>query len=100
MNIKNAIEKKSWSEFYETGLLLFVNHFLHIFGWAIVFDIDESKKVYKVYPARVKFRGFDYESTDTAYKAISKYMASNYNSLMNDVNYENAEPLTPNGNEK
>jgi len=31
---------------------------LHVFGWAIVFERTETETV-NVYPARVKFRGFD-----------------------------------------
>jgi hypothetical protein len=31
--------KKEWSEFRSTGLLLFINQILHVFGWAIVFEI-------------------------------------------------------------
>ena len=33
------------------------NQFLHIFGYALVFKYDNNK-INRVYPARVKFRGF------------------------------------------
>ena len=34
------ITEKSWEEFKGTGLLLIVNQILHIFGWAIVAEIE------------------------------------------------------------
>jgi hypothetical protein len=33
------VTKKEWSEFRSTGLVLIVNQILHIFGWALVFEI-------------------------------------------------------------
>jgi hypothetical protein len=76
------IEKKSWQEFRETGLLLLVNQFLHIFGWALVVDVekDEEGKFVRVnscYPARTGFRGFSAKSTSEAYEKISRYMVDN-----------------------
>jgi hypothetical protein len=81
------VEKKSWEEFRSHGLLLFINQFLHIFGWAIVFD-TEGDKVVGVYPARVKFRGFDNEDTSEAYEKITKYMVNNSTELDKDIQDE------------
>lgn len=67
------IERKTLNEFRKTGLLLFVNQFLHIFGWAIVVDTDTDE----MYPARVKFRGFDEKNTADAYIKLSEYMKDN-----------------------
>ena len=51
------LTKKTWNEFRSTGLLVFVNTFLHIFGWAIVVELgDDGKET--VYPYRTRFRGF------------------------------------------
>lgn len=81
------LEKKTWKEFQNTGLLLFVNQLLHIFGWAIVFVIDApTGEVMQVYPARVKFRGFDEPSTEEAYKKISKFMSENAKQLEEEAN--------------
>lgn len=74
------VEKKNWKEFRETGLLLIVNQILHVFGWALVFEI-ENEEIKTVYPARVKYRGFDNESTSEAYKKVSKYMLDNAETL-------------------
>jgi hypothetical protein len=77
--------KKDWSEFKSTGLMLFVNQILHIFGWAIVFEI-ENEEIKNVYPARVKFRGFDNKSTAEAYKKVSQFMADNAKVLNDELN--------------
>lgn len=79
------VSKKEWSEFKNTGLLLIINQILHIFGWALVFEI-ENDEIKNVYPARVKFRGFDNSSTDKAYKQLSKYMLENAKELNDEIN--------------
>jgi len=77
------VTEKSWKEFRETGLLLIINQILHIFGWAIVFIInDDSNEIIKVYPARVRFRGFTEKSIEKGYKDISKYMVDNCEDLL------------------
>lgn len=79
------ISKKSWQEFRETGLLLFINQILHVFGWALVIEIEDDN-IREVYPARVKFRGFDNSNVSEAYSKISKYMAENANELQDEAN--------------
>lgn len=79
------ITKKEWSEFRNTGLLLFINQILHVFGWSIVFDMDKNE-VKSVYPARVKFRGFDNESVSKSYQKISEYMKNNASELLDETN--------------
>jgi hypothetical protein len=78
--VNEMITRKSWQSFRDTGLVTFVNSFLHIFGWALVFEAD-GEKILSVYPARVKFRGFDDKSTDRAYKKLSKYMEEHASEL-------------------
>lgn len=68
------ITKKSWKEFRDTGLLLIINQILHIFGWAICIEIEDDGHINNVYPARVKFRGFDVKNTSESYIKISEYM--------------------------
>ena len=81
----SMITIKDWTEFRNTGLVLFINQILHVFGWAIVFDMD-GDIVKSVYPARVKFRGFGEESTSKAYQKISKYMEENASELSKEAN--------------
>lgn len=71
------IKKQTWEEFREHGLLLFINQFLHIFGWAICLEYDDNGKVIEAYPARVKFRGFDNQNVSHAYESLSKYLKDN-----------------------
>ena len=77
------VEEKSWEEFQSTGLLLIVNQILHIFGWAIVFEQDADDRL-RVYPARVKFRGFADKSTRNAYKKLTKWTSENIKDLVKE----------------
>ena len=79
------IRKKEWDEFRDTGLLLFINQILHVFGWAIVFERTETETV-NVYPARVKFRGFDSNSVSESYQKISDYLKDNIDDLHKETN--------------
>lgn len=80
------VTKKSWEEFRETGLLWFTNSILHAFGWAITMDVDEENNVLNVCPARVKFRGFDIETTSRGHKKIANYMKNNAEELVKEAN--------------
>jgi hypothetical protein len=74
--------KKTWTEFRNTGLLLFINTILHAFGWAIVFDIDsDTGMVNDVYPARTKFRGVGEHEISESYRKLSAYMVENAEAL-------------------
>ena len=48
----------TWGEFRKTGLLRFINTFLHIFGMCIVLEADDEGKVTSAYPARCSYDGF------------------------------------------
>ena len=83
--MSEIVKKKTWEEFRKTGLLLFVNSFLHIFGWAVVLEINKNGKVKNTYPARVKFRGFDEKNTSEAYRKLSDYMDNNSHELKQEA---------------
>jgi hypothetical protein len=74
--------------FKDTGLLLLVNQFLHIFGWAIVLDQEDDGTFSRMYPARTKFRGFNTKNTDIAYRQVSRYMLENAETLVKEANEE------------
>lgn len=78
------ITKKSWKEFRETGLLWFINSILHLFGWAIVVEMNDDELI-NVYPARVKFRGFDEESNKKGYTKISRYLYEEIDELLDEA---------------
>jgi hypothetical protein len=71
------VDKKTWKEFRECGLLWWINSLLHMFGWAIVVSLDDNGEIIETYPARVKFRGFDLKSNDEGYQNVSKYLLDN-----------------------
>lgn len=75
------ITKKTWNEFRDNGLLFTTNQFLHIFGYALVYEFDDEKNITEVYPARIKFRGFGEKQITEGYKKISKYMLDNATEL-------------------
>ena len=84
-NKKQMVFKKSWDEFRKSGLLFFINQILHVFGWAIVVEVDENSKVINSYPARVRFRGFDEKSQEEGYIKISEYMKNNADKLLKEA---------------
>ena len=84
--MNNGINEKSWEEFRNSGLLFVTNQFLHIFGYALVFEYDDNDKINRVYPARVKFRGFSEKQIDNGYRKISKYMKDNATELEEETN--------------
>lgn len=84
------IEEKSWAEFRETGLFLFINQILHVFGWALVavVDDDDHSIVKKVFPARCKFRGFDIKSVGESYLKMNRWMAEKGAELLKEAEEE------------
>ena len=54
---EKMVNKISWKEFKDSGMLWWINMILHTFGLAIVFDMEDGE-IKEVYPARVKYRGF------------------------------------------
>jgi len=85
------VTRKNWEEFRSTGLVLFVNQILHVFGWALVFDYSDydtktgTGTIKGVYPARVKFRGFDPASVGMSYRKISEYMVETGAELLEEA---------------
>ena len=83
-NGAQMIERKTWNEFRDTGLFLFVNSFLQIFGWSLVYSTDKDE----VYPARSKFRGFDNKSVAKAHRKLSAFMKDEADQLYKEANDE------------
>jgi len=78
---KPMVEQRTWKEFRDSGLLWFINTTLHLFGWAIVINVEDDGTILSAYPARVKFRGFDLKSNDAGYQKVSKYLLENAKQL-------------------
>lgn len=71
------MERITWEEFRKNGMLFFVNTFLHFFGLAIVFEINNDNHIIDVYPAKVNYRGFDKDSQENGFKQIHSYLDEN-----------------------
>lgn len=80
----NEVKGKDWEEFRDTGLLWMINSILHLFGWAIVYKIEDGE-IREVYPARVKYRGFDEKSNTEGYIKVSEYLMSNIEELSKEA---------------
>ena len=76
-------------EFTESGLVLLVNQFLHIFGFCLSYDLDEKTGITSnLHICRTKFRGFSEASAMKAYKKISNYMLKNADTLKKEAEEE------------
>ena len=81
------VEKISWEEFRDSGLLWWINTTLHLFGRAIVFDYEKNTgKLKEVYFAKCKYRGFDSQNIENGYKNLTKFVGKNIKELKKDVN--------------
>ena len=78
------IDRKTWEEFRESGLLWWANQLLHTFEWAIVVEVNEDREITDSYPARVKFRGFDNENNTEGYIKVSNFMRDNAEELLKE----------------
>ena len=78
------VNRKSWDEFRNNGLLWWINMILHTLGWAIVTEIDEGK-IIDIYPARVKFRGFGEKNNTEGYIKVSQFMKDNAKELLSEA---------------
>lgn len=78
------VKEKDWKEFRDSGMLWWVNMILHTFGWSLVCEISDDGEILNVYPARVKFRGFDEKSNTDGYIKVSKFMKENAEELLEE----------------
>ena len=83
--MNDMVDKKTWAEFRQCGLLWWVNMIIHTFGWAIVVDIDDSGNITDAHPARVKFRGFSDQDNANGYIKVSEYIADNAEQLKKEA---------------
>ena len=60
---------------------MFVNSFLHIFGWVIYYNPEQKS----LYPARTRYRGFSETSQEKNYLKITEYMAKEANQLLEQI---------------
>lgn len=78
------IEKRTWEEFQNNGLLWWANRILHLIGWAIVIEQEKDGSITDVFPARCKFRGFSEDCEERGFIKVTKYIQENIDTLMKD----------------
>jgi len=81
----DMVEEKTIEDFRKTGLLWFINTTLHGFGWAIVVTESRDYSSPRMFPARVKFRGFDEKTIDEGYSKVTQYLHENGQELAEEV---------------
>lgn len=79
------VNKKSWKEFRDSGMLWWINMILHTMGWAIAYNFDDDGNISDVFPARVKYRGFSDKNNSEGYIKVSKYMKDNAAELLEEA---------------
>lgn len=80
----------TWEEFRAAGLLWWLNRSLHLFGWAIVTNVDsESGKVLKAYPARIRVRGFARKDEEEGFEKLTRHLSGRWGELEQDLELEN-----------
>ena len=81
-----TVDKRTWQEFRDAGLLWWINRILHVFGWAIVVEVEDTDgSITACYPARVKYRGFDLESEDEGFVKVSQFLADTAPTLLEEA---------------
>jgi hypothetical protein len=80
----SMLTEKTWAEFRDSGMLWCANRILHLFGWAIVLQMSETDKISRVYPARVKYRGFSSDIESKGFQQVAKYVADNAEQLLTE----------------
>ena len=79
------MQKMTWNEFQDSGLLWWTNRILHTFGIAIVFEQEKGGAISTVYPARVKCRGFDLDTEGDGFEKVADYLQANAASLREEI---------------
>lgn len=82
---KDMIDQRTWKEFRKTGLLWFINSFLHAFGWAIVIGMNDNGEIKEIFPARCKFRGFDQQTMIDGHRQVSQHLKDNIDEIKKEA---------------
>lgn len=80
------VERKTWKEFQEAGLIWWINRMLHLFGWVIAYTPEENGDIVDVYPARTKYRGFTSECEERGFKKVSGYLKDHIEEIEKEAN--------------
>lgn len=79
------VERETWQAFRNSGLLWWVNRMLHLFGWAIVVELDDVGEVSACYPTRCSFRGFTSEYEARGFRRLTNHLGDNLKRMTADL---------------
>lgn len=74
-----------WGTFQRAGLLWWVNRQLHLFGYAVVFEVQGDGSIIDVYPACVPFRGFSSDDEGEGFERLTRYVKEKAGLLLSEV---------------
>lgn len=80
------MKRRTWDEFRASGLLWWVNRALHLFGWAIVVEMEDGEAI-DAYPAKVEFRGFEQQDETEGFQKLTNHLAEEAPRLVEDVKF-------------
>ena len=90
MDFEGKMNKETTvQEFRDTGLLMYINQILQVFGWEIGVRINIlDNGMQQLIPLRTKFRGFDNQTTTRNYEKLAKWIRENGEELYNEAEYD------------
>ncbi len=85
---EEEISKRSWQEFWKTGIPSYLNLILIPFGWQIAAKRDKNGIVIAVYPVRTSNRKTKDSGVNRTYHTLGKYLQTNGSSLYKESYHE------------
>lgn len=82
--LTDDISKKSWQEFWKTGIPSYLNLLLIPFGWRIAARRDKNGEVIAVYPVRTSIRETKDSGINRTIHTFGKYLQKNSHLLYNE----------------
>ncbi len=83
--VESSIEARTWSEFREAGMVFAANKVLHMFGWCLVFAVDEQSGLRYCYPARTRYRGLAPEPDRAGTQRLYRWVCDAAGSLAKET---------------
>lgn len=75
----------TWGEFREAGMLWWANRTLHLFGWAIVVQLNANGEVVGAEPRRAPWRGFEPAAEARGFERLTRWLAAHVQELVGEV---------------
>lgn len=79
------MKRTTWEEFYQSGMLWWINTMLHIFGWSIVVETNREDEAVDAWPSRTEWRGFPKVTNDTNYERIDRFLHERFGGDLHEL---------------